>query len=138
MKSRIYDIVVVATPMTNDQETDIIFHGFENKNDFKFEGKFQTTIATFVKGIINADYFGLKEELVGILSCDPEKTVISSVGAVSSVTGKVENRTKIWKIFSQQLLNDTILDKMFLQVLEHSFYVDMRQKFYLMFLFLDF
>lgn len=106
--------MIIAAPMTTDQEHPIKFEGFENV-DLEFSGEYQTTFATFVSGDVNPSYFGLEEEM-GVISCDPIETKISSIGQLSSVQGIKNNSTKIYKIFSRQKLDDSILDKMFSQV----------------------
>lgn len=106
--------MIIAAPMTSDQEHRIKFGGFENI-DLEFSGEYQTTFATFVSGDVNPSYFGLEEEM-GILSCNPIETKISSIGQLSSVEGTKSNITKVYKIFSRQKLDDSILNKMFSQV----------------------
>lgn len=101
--------------MTSDHTSPIVFDGFEDSN-IKFSGAYQTTIATFVRGNVNSSYFGLKEELGGILSCDPVETIISSIGELSSVEGKKNDQTRVWKIFSREKLADSVLNQMFEQV----------------------
>lgn len=100
--------------MTNDQENKIKFEGFQ-KSNMKFEGNYQTTYATFVAGNINSSYFGLDEGLGGILSCNPSKTLISSIGQLSSVEGKMSS-TPVWKIFTRNRLDDATINRMFSQV----------------------
>nr|XP_003700702.1 PREDICTED: prenylcysteine oxidase-like isoform X1 [Megachile rotundata] len=115
MKST-YDIVIIATPLTHDQKFPITFEGFPN-NDFYSTGQYHETIATFVKANLKPYYFGLQEELDAILSCDPNKTIISSVGRLNSVEGTLKN-SKIWKIFSNQPLKTQIINEMFSNVKE--------------------
>lgn len=112
--SGVYDIVIIAAPMTSDQENKIFFEGFKD-SDIKFEGSYQTTYATFVAGTVNSSYFGLNEDLGGILSCNPVKTVISSIGKLSSVEGKISS-TPVWKIFTRHQLDDLSISKMFSEV----------------------
>ena len=113
--SRLYDIVIIAVPMTNDQGTQIKFDGFDNTH-LNFLGEYQTTVATFVEGNINSSYFGMDEELEGILSCDPTQTTISSIGKLSSVEGKKSDGMNVWKIFSRQKLSNTMMNNMFSHV----------------------
>ncbi|XP_076754653.1 prenylcysteine oxidase 1 [Xylocopa sonorina] len=112
----VYDIVILAIPLTRDQEFPIIFEGFPN-NDFYSQGKYHETIATFVKGNLKPLHFGLEDESDNVLSCDPNKTVISSLGRLNSVEGIMEN-SKIWKIFSNKRLNSTILSEIFSNIQE--------------------
>lgn len=113
--SKIYDIVIIAAPMTSDQDHTIVFDGFENP-DLKFVDDYQTTFATFIQGNLNNAYFGLKSEMSTILSCDPVKTKISSIGKLSSIEGINNNSAKAWKVFSRQKLDDSIIAKMFSHV----------------------
>ncbi|XP_014219399.1 prenylcysteine oxidase-like [Copidosoma floridanum] len=113
--SGIYDIVIIATPMTSDHENPIAFSGFDNP-DLHFPGEFQTTIATFVSGKINYSYFELEDELGGIMSCDPDKTKISCIGKISSVNGKQDIDAEVWKVFSRQELQN--MDKIFSKINE--------------------
>lgn len=102
--------------MTNDQESTVIFNGFNENQDLKFFGEYQTTFATFVQGDMNSSYFGLEEDIGGILSCDPVETTISSIGQLSSVQGKKDENIEVWKVFSRQKLDDTIVNNMFSRV----------------------
>ncbi|XP_012348516.1 prenylcysteine oxidase [Apis florea] len=112
----IYDIVILAIPLTHDQEFPITFEGFP-KNDFYSFEKYHETVATFVKADLKPHYFGLQEELDNILSCDPNKTIINSVGRLNSVDGIIKN-SKIWKIFSNKPLKSKIINEMFSNVQE--------------------
>ncbi|CAL7951839.1 unnamed protein product [Xylocopa violacea] len=111
----VYDIVILAIPLTHDQEFPIIFEGFP-RNDFYNQGKYHETVATFVKANLKPYHFGLEEES-NILSCDPNKTVISSLGRINSIEGTIGN-SKIWKIFSNKHLNSAILNEMFSNIQE--------------------
>lgn len=114
MISDIYDILIIATPMTKDHEQTIKFNGFDDPDLFEFPGEYQTTIATFVSGKVNYSYFGLEDEIEGIMSCDPNKTLINSIGKLFNVQGKKDENSKIWKIFSRRELDD--VNKMFSSV----------------------
>ncbi|KZC10292.1 Prenylcysteine oxidase-like [Dufourea novaeangliae] len=115
MKSA-YDIVIVATSLTSDQQLPIIFEGFPN-NDFHGAEKYHKTVATFIEADLKPYYFGSVEEIDGILSCDPNKTIISSVGRLNSVEGTIKN-SRIWKIFSNAPLKTGILNEMFSNIKE--------------------
>ncbi|KAL2716889.1 prenylcysteine oxidase-like [Vespula squamosa] len=115
MKSR-YDIVILATPLTEDQKTRITFEEFP-ADGLTFLGEYQTTIATFVKGDLNPSYFGLEEELDSVLSCNPN-TQIHSVGKVDTVEGPTKIDPKIWKIFSNASLPLNVLHNIFLNIEE--------------------
>lgn len=110
----LYDIVILAIPLTHDQEFPIIFEGFP-KNDFYSFEKYHETVATFVKADLKPHYFGLQEELDNILSCDPNKTIINSIGRLNSVDGIIKN-SKVWKIFSNKPLKSKIINEMFSNV----------------------
>ncbi|XP_017882595.1 prenylcysteine oxidase-like [Ceratina calcarata] len=109
-----YDVVILATPLTHDQPYPITFEGFP-KNDFYNLEKYHETIATFVEGDLKPHYFGLQEELDVILSCDPNKTIISSLGRLNSVEGTMKN-SKVWKVFSNEPLNSATVNDMFTNV----------------------
>ncbi|XP_076278349.1 prenylcysteine oxidase 1 [Lasioglossum baleicum] len=110
MKS-IYDIVIVATPLTSDQQYPITFEGFPN-NNFHGAEKYHRTIATFVKADLKPYYFGSAEEIDTILSCEPNKTIVNSVGRLNSVEGPIKD-SKVWKIFSNAPLKSGVLNEMF-------------------------
>ncbi|XP_017792422.1 PREDICTED: prenylcysteine oxidase 1-like [Habropoda laboriosa] len=114
MKST-YNIVIVAVPLTSDQEFLITFEGFPN-NDFYNMEKYHETVATFVQADLKPHYFGLEEELSSILSCNPNKTIVNSVGRLDSVEDVIED--KVWKIFSNKPLKPTIIKDMFSNVQE--------------------
>lgn len=108
-----YDVVIIATPLTSDQQMPIEFVNFSNRENFIFSGNYQTTWATFIDGQLNATYFGLDESIQGILSCNPEKTLINSVGKLSSIQGQDSN---VWKIFSRNPLSLNTIKSMFFKV----------------------
>ncbi|XP_046816104.1 prenylcysteine oxidase-like isoform X1 [Vespa crabro] len=110
-----YDIVILASPLTKDQKMPITFEEFPA--DFVFLGEYQTTVATFVKGHLNRNYFGLEEELDSILSCN-SNAQIHSVGRVDTVEGPTETDSKIWKIFSNASLPLNDLHNVFLNIEE--------------------
>lgn len=113
-----YDIVIVATPLTHDQAFPIEFVGFPN--DFIFSGNYQTTYATFVKGNLNPNYFGLEETLGAIMSCNPNKTIINSIGMEDPVNKLVEGNSQVWKIFSKKSVDANLIQKMFAEVKKHT------------------
>ncbi|XP_058803534.1 prenylcysteine oxidase 1-like [Phymastichus coffea] len=115
LTTKIYDIVIIAAPMTSDQESPITFNNFQNSN-LKFTGDYQVTYATFIKGNANFSYFGLDEEIRGILSCNPKQTIISSISRLSSVDNKQNNQMNIWKIFSREKINKSLINKLFRNV----------------------
>lgn len=91
----------------------INFAGFPENVNFKFAGDYQTTYATFVKGKINPSYFKLEESIDAILSCDPNKTILSSIGRLTTVEG---NSSDVWKIFSRKPVEKNLINKVFLEV----------------------
>ncbi|XP_003484501.1 prenylcysteine oxidase isoform X1 [Bombus impatiens] len=111
-----YDIVILAIPLIHNQEFPITFEGFPN-NDFFSPAKYHETIATFVKADLKPHYFGLEAELDNILSCDPNRTIISSLGRLNSVEGSMKN-SNVWKIFSNKPLKSNIINEMFSNVQE--------------------
>ncbi|XP_034183271.2 prenylcysteine oxidase 1 isoform X1 [Osmia lignaria lignaria] len=115
MKS-VYDIIIIATPLIHDQEFPITFEGFP-KNDFYSTGKYHETIATFIKADLKPYYFGLEEEIDNILSCNPNKTIISALGRLNSVEGTMKN-SRVWKIFSNKPLKSEIMNEMFSNIKE--------------------
>ncbi|KYM93830.1 Prenylcysteine oxidase [Cyphomyrmex costatus] len=111
-----YDIVIIAAPLTSDQEFQIEFAEFPD--NLVFPGKYQTTYATFIKADLKPKYFGLQEPLDGILSCNPNKTTISSVGKVGPVDGSIRKDPQVWKVFSRKPLESSLIHDMFSKVIE--------------------
>ncbi|XP_015586436.1 prenylcysteine oxidase [Cephus cinctus] len=114
--SSFYDIVIIATPLTQDQEWSIEFEGFPNGTEFKFPGDYQTTVATFVQGDLNPSYFGLAELLDGVMSCNLLNTKINSIGKIFPVEGYTGADSRVWKIFSKESLKLEDLNDIFLQI----------------------
>ncbi|XP_066597597.1 prenylcysteine oxidase 1-like [Prorops nasuta] len=108
-----YDIVIIASPLTKNYENHIKFKGFTN--DIEIQGDYQTTVTTLVKGKLNPAYFGLNKDIDGILSCNPEKTGINSIGIINPADGTKSNST-VWKIFSRKSLDLNNIQMMFLTV----------------------
>lgn len=108
-----YDIVIIAVPLTHDQEFPIEFVGFPD--NLVFPGVYQTTYVTFIHGDLKLKYFNLEETLEAILSCNPNKTKISSIGKVNSVYGSIKRNSQIWKIFSRKSIS-TLIHDMFYNV----------------------
>lgn len=112
----IYDIVVLATPLTEDQKNHIQFTGFPENANLTFPGNFQTTVVTFVKGDLNLSHFGLEKSLDTILSCNPNKSIVNFVNKVFPVDGTTENAPTVWRIFSKKDLTSNQINSMFLRV----------------------
>lgn len=91
----------------------IEFDNFEITKSFKFPGEYQTTYATFVKGTLRHSYFGDDNSVNAIFSCNPNKTIISSISKLSTVDGV---KADVWKIFTRNSMERQLIDKMFLQV----------------------
>lgn len=111
-----YDIVIIAAPLTHDQEFPIKFVDFPD--NLVFPGDYQTTYATFINGDLNPKYFGLQETVDIILSCNPNKTKISSIGKAIFVDGSIDINSQNWKIFSREPLGTKLLKNMFSHVTE--------------------
>lgn len=109
-----YDIVIIAAPLTHDQEFPIKFVSFPDK--LVFPGDYQTTYATFINGVLNPKYFGLEEALDAILCCNLNKTKFSSIGEVNSVDGPTEINSQIWKIFSREPMERNLINSIFSHV----------------------
>lgn len=118
----IYDIVIIAAPLTGDQEFPIEFVNLPE--NLEFPGGYQTTHVTFIKADIKPKYFGLHESLDDIFSCNATKTMISVVGKVSSVNASDKNGSSIWKIFSRKPLKTDLIHEMFSNVRDphHSYF----------------
>ncbi|KAK0176236.1 hypothetical protein PV328_000390 [Microctonus aethiopoides] len=110
MINDVYDVVIIAIPLTQDQSMSIEFVNFPDDVNLKFPGNYQTTYATFVKGQLNMSYFGLDYPIDNILSCNPDKSILSSVGNLCTVEGI---KSDVWKIFSRNSLKKNIIDKFF-------------------------
>ena len=111
MVSNIYDIIIIATPLTDDQENPIEFENFPPEVLLHFPGKYQTTIATFAQGNLNPFHFGLKDEIDAIYSCNPNITKISSIGKLNSVSEPNMGTFKTWKIFSREPMTPVFVNK---------------------------
>lgn len=109
-----YDIVIIAAPLTSDQEFQIEFVEFED--DLKFLGNYQTTYATFVRADLKLSYFDLEETLGSIMSCNPNKTKISSIGKLDSVDGVIKKNPPVWKIFSRKPMETNHIHDIFSNV----------------------
>lgn len=109
-----YDIVIIATPLTSDQEFPIEFVNFPK--DLEFPDSYQTTHATFVQADIKPKYFGIDQSLDAVLSCNLNKTKISSVGKESSTNGLEDKDSPVWKIFSRKPLETDLIREMFSNV----------------------
>jgi len=110
-----YDIVIIAAPLTRDQQFQIEFVEFPD--NLVFPGHYQMTYATFIKADLKPQYFNLQEaSLDSILSCNPNKTKISSVGKVGPVDDLIKKNPPVWKIFSRKPVETSLIHDMFSQV----------------------
>ncbi|XP_014258768.1 prenylcysteine oxidase 1-like [Cimex lectularius] len=106
----VYDFVIVATPLTVDQKSPIVFNIDVPVN---VPGHYHTTIATIVKGNLNNEYFGYTKsgDVPDIILTVSENLFFNSVGRIKPVNGT--NKKQIWKIFSRNVLSDNDLKKLF-------------------------
>ncbi|KAI4310826.1 hypothetical protein MLD38_035778 [Melastoma candidum] len=103
--SYICEVAVVATPL---DEVDIEFHPPISIP----KRKLQHTHATFVRGVLNPAYFGLKTvveipDLIG--SIEDPSLPFSSI----SVLKRHGEKDMTYKVFSRQATEDTLLDEIF-------------------------
>ncbi|XP_046615254.1 prenylcysteine oxidase-like isoform X1 [Neodiprion virginianus] len=112
----IYDIVVIATPLTEDQKYEIKFMDFQKIESLQLPGNYQTTVATFIQGDLIPSHFGLDDPIDAILSCDPNKTEINSVGKLFPVNGPIGKDSQVWKVFSKHRLTSRQISSMFSNV----------------------
>lgn len=112
--SNIYNIVVLAHPITDDCKDPIEFVNFPNP--IKVKGKYHRTVSTIISGNLNESYFGIKEKKVLdlVINNDVSK-VINSVGKVHPVTTGKSTESNVWKIFSKRPLTESELDDLFSQ-----------------------
>lgn len=103
-----YDIVIIAAPLTQDQQFLIEFVDFPKK--FEFPGNYHTTHVTFAKADINLKYFGLEETLECILTCNPKNTKIASISIQNPVNKSVEGDSQVLKIFSRESLDTDMMN----------------------------
>ncbi|XP_046394831.1 prenylcysteine oxidase-like [Ischnura elegans] len=109
-----YDVVILAAPLTSDTNQ-IAFKNFPSSFSIP-GGKYHRTVCTFVKGEINAAYFGMKEKDVEILSIKNDLKInsISRVHDVRSLPKSDDQ--KVWKVFSQKPLEDDDLKDLFSKI----------------------
>ena len=74
-----FSAVVIATPL---EFSNIRFSGLELPHIPP--RKFQSTISTFVRGVLNGTYFGVKQPPKGRFNCRPEQTCTVSKGLLHS------------------------------------------------------
>ena len=112
-----YDVVVVAIPLEvrSDQ---IQCEACSNWPNLSELGRFQQTVATFVKGRVNYKAFGFAKESdmpTDIFTVENPKAFFSSLGRLKTVEGKEQAGTHspVYKVFSREVLTDAQLGVMF-------------------------
>ena len=116
-----YDIVIVATPLNRDM-SDIKFNDF-TKQIGQFDGKFHRTVATFIKGVPNFEYFGysnLNDFPTEVLTVN-DNVFFNSIGRQTPVDFKEGEESSfqgepVWKVFSQKPLTDAQVNDLFSKV----------------------
>ena len=112
---KMYDVVVVATPM-HDGLSKIQFKDFQ-KPIHNFPQTFHTTVATFVAGKPNPKYFN-----GGVVNIDNSMVIftqpdsfLNKIGIITPVDWQGANDSaRIWKLFSQRPIKDEELAEIFL------------------------
>lgn len=112
-----YDVVVVAIPLEvrSDQIQCKECSDWPKLNEI---GRFQQTVATFVKGRVNYKAFGFAKESdvpSEIFTVESPKAFFSSLGLLKTVEGKEQPGTEspVYKVFSREVLTDAQLDVLF-------------------------
>lgn len=103
-----YDIIIIAAPLTSDQEFPIKFVGFSD--NLVFSGNYQTTYVTFVK--TDSESVRLPRNTVNIFSCNFNKTKISSIYKADTVN-QIKENSRVWKIYSREPIEINHINKMF-------------------------
>uniref|UniRef100_J3S9B1 Prenylcysteine oxidase 1 n=1 Tax=Crotalus adamanteus TaxID=8729 RepID=J3S9B1_CROAD len=108
-----YDILLIATPLQR-KIANITFHNFSPQIP-EFPAPYHQTVATFVRGHINASFFGYQDpspfHLKTIFTMEDPHLFINSLGMVSPVQGNLS--PPVWKLFSRQLLTNEQLKLLF-------------------------
>ncbi|XP_078589109.1 prenylcysteine oxidase 1-like [Branchiostoma floridae x Branchiostoma japonicum] len=115
-----YDIVIVATPLKEGM-SNITFTDFPTPLP-EVKGKFHRTVANFVRGKLNAEYFGIsdpKAAPTGIMTINAD-VMFNSIGKhtplnISKGYTPVgpESEDAVWKVFSQRPLADSEIAQLF-------------------------
>ncbi|KAM6969883.1 prenylcysteine oxidase 1-like [Aplochiton taeniatus] len=126
IKSELYDIVVLATPLQASVGSGIAFQGFTPPIE-PLPGDYHRTIATIVHGYLNTSYFGFPDPrlfpFASILTTDTVELFFNSAASVCPVNISAGFRRKqpqeagVYKVFSSQPL-----DKAQLKTLFRSYY----------------
>ncbi|PSN33871.1 Prenylcysteine oxidase, partial [Blattella germanica] len=108
----VYDIIILATPLTKDFHSNIKFENFPR--EFTFPGKYHRTVCTIIKGKLNLPYFGIENEIDEILTVKLGLE-FNSVGRISPVDYKQgESAFNVWKVFSQEPLTTVQIHRLFI------------------------
>lgn len=110
--SNIYNVVVLAHPITDDCKTPIEFVDFPHP--IKVKGSYHRTVSTIISGNLNGTYFGIKEKKTPdlVINNDVSK-VINSVGRITPCTNSESGESNVWKVFSKRPLTESELDDLF-------------------------
>ncbi|XP_039303529.1 prenylcysteine oxidase-like [Solenopsis invicta] len=111
-----YDIVIIAAPLTSDQEFQIEFVGFPNS--LVFSGDYQTVYVTLVKAKLNLTYFGLQQSINSILSFNLNQTRISLFEKSGLVDDSVKKFPRVWSICSKEPMESSAIHERFSHVIE--------------------
>ncbi|XP_012878036.1 PREDICTED: prenylcysteine oxidase 1 [Dipodomys ordii] len=120
-KSDFYDIVLVATPLSQ-KIANIAFLNFDPPIE-EFHQNYQQIVTTFVKGELNSTLFSSRAKdqfgLSTVLITDNSDMFINSLGIVNSVKGKEHpppstDGTQVWKTFSREILTKEQITTLFL------------------------
>ncbi|XP_021925663.1 prenylcysteine oxidase-like isoform X2 [Zootermopsis nevadensis] len=113
--SSLYDIVIIATPLTEDTQANIKFTNFPKI--LKFPGIYHRTVCTIVHGKLNVTYFGFENEKDAVeeILTVKQDLLFSSIGRLNPVDYKPnEGVFDVWKVFSQKPLTEEQLNNLFL------------------------
>jgi prenylcysteine oxidase/farnesylcysteine lyase len=114
--SSLYDIVIIATPLTEDTQANIKFTHFPKS--LTFPGVYHRTVCTIVHGKLNVTYFGFENEkdAVDEILTVKQDLLFSSIGRINPVDYKPnEGVFNVWKVFSQKPLTKEQLNILFLE-----------------------
>uniref|UniRef100_A0A1B6CZE3 Prenylcysteine lyase domain-containing protein n=1 Tax=Clastoptera arizonana TaxID=38151 RepID=A0A1B6CZE3_9HEMI len=113
-RSKVYDFVVVAAPLTEDAKFPIKFTQFTNS--IHIPGRYHRTVSTILQGKINATYFGFSnEEEIPNTIINIDKSLFNSISEIHPVSTEQKTTKKTWKIFSQKPLKPDELDALFVE-----------------------
>ncbi|KAG1700041.1 Prenylcysteine oxidase [Nymphon striatum] len=111
-ESRLYDIVIIATPLTKDL-CNIKFSGFPS-HIAPEQGTYHRTVATFVQGSRNLKAINLKDANIDSILTVAEVKQFTSFSELQPINAKNSGKP-VYKIFSQKPLTEAELDYLFLE-----------------------